>query len=127
MKACRLLFHECFDNQYLQLVSTNIKASEAVRSQLIKSRDNPTAGKTLRAIVNPALQGKLYRLHVGGPGGFRYVYYYHAKQAVVIPVYLSLVLRSNFSWSDFPFLQDAEVIVNDFRAGRMERFKERVL
>lgn len=127
MKACRILFHECFDNQYIQLVSTNEKVSDAVRTQLIKSRDNPAAGRTLHDIVNPTLRGKLHRLHVGGPGGFRYVYFHHAKQAIVLPIYLSLEIRSRFSWADFPFLADAEIIVGDFLAGRLDRFKNRVL
>ncbi|TMB64788.1 MAG: hypothetical protein E6J43_12980 [Chloroflexi bacterium] len=127
MKVFRFLAHEAFDKQYLDFIVAHEDLSDSLKTQLQKSCTNPDAGRCLHEIPHPSLQGKLFRLHVGGPKGYRYIYLFDAKHEVVIPIYISQQPRKAFDWDIHRFLKDALQIAEDLEAGNMKRFKERIL
>ena len=126
----RLLLHETFLEQYTGFLEKHIERVEALNTQLKKSRDHPTAGKVLHAISVPALRSKLYRMHVAGRRGFRYIYFYQASkapgQSIVLPIFISPDIKSNFDYDKASSVFEclAEQIVEDLKAKNWTRFKE---
>ena len=124
MSGARFLVHEAFREQYVDFILHHSEASDSLITQLRKSRDNPASGSPLRRIANPALQGKLFKIWIKGPGGFRYVYLYEASASAVLPVFLSPVSRAKFDWDTAPWSEIAERIVADLRGKDWAQFIE---
>jgi len=91
------------------------------------AQDPRGAGKALRGIHDPELQGAVYRLHVGGPGGHRLFYYVppsrgSAQVGLVVPIFLSSERRKDFNYDDVDVNALGADIVSDYRAGRFDAF-----
>ena len=113
MSGCHFLVHETFWQQYLNFQVEHPEAADSLQTQLRKSKDNPASGSPLRRISVKALQGKLFKLWVAGPSGFRYVYYYHSGKLVVLPIFLSNEPRADFDWDSAPFQEIGEQIISN--------------
>jgi hypothetical protein len=126
LKDFRFLAHDAFDDQCVEFLLTHPELSEQLATQLKKSVASPDSGRCLHEIPLAALQGKLFRLWVGGPQDYRYIYLFDSKPGVVVPVYISQVPRKKFDWDVGRFLQDASQIADDLEKGNTARFKQRV-
>lgn len=124
MSGCRFLVHELFERQYLDFLTEHPEASDALLTQFRKSRSDPASEGRLGLILNPRLEGKLYKLWVVGPRGYRYVYFHDPEHSVTLPIFLSQKPRADFNWDSAPFADVAEQIVADFDDGQWERFRE---
>ena len=123
---CELLAHESF----LQRVSEFRKVfpsgadSKALIAALRKSRDDPTNTKQLEGIISPELQGKLYRLHVGGRKGQRYIYLFEPQIQKVFPIWLSLENKSDHF--DYPFSEIEQIasrLAEDYAHNSAKNFR----
>ena len=56
------------------------------------------------------LQGRIYRLHVRGPKGFRFV---DQRQQIVLPVYVSPEVKAKFDYEKMPWREYAAEIYED--------------
>jgi hypothetical protein len=77
----------------------------------------------------PELAGKVFHVHVSGNNvpsrkGYRLVYIVQSKQQIILPVFLSLVIKSQFDYDKVPWEEYATAINKDLRAGNMANFKE---
>jgi hypothetical protein len=124
LSGCRFLVHDTFIERYICFQAEHPDAASSLQTQLKKSKEAPTSGSPLRRISVPSLQGKLYKLWVGGGSGFRYVYYYHPGKSVVLPIFLSNEPRADFDWDTAPFQHIGERIVSDLLCGNFDKFTE---
>ncbi len=77
----------------------------------------------MQGVANPALKGKIFKVHVGGDGGHRLIYIVHDKQTCVLPVFLSPVPRSRFDYDDVAWEEYCEEIFTDLQNKNMTKFK----
>jgi len=124
LSVCRLLVHNEFLTQYLRFQVEHEDASESLATQVQRSRDDPASRGRLGLILNPRLEGRLYKLWVAGPQGYRYVYFHDPVAMVTLPIFLSLEPRKDFNWDSAPFAEVAERIVSDFDQGCWDNFSE---
>ena len=122
MSECQLLVHDEFLEQYLRFQIEHEDASDSLRTQLQKSWKDPAIDGRLSFILNPRLVGKLYKLWIAGPTGYRYVYFHDPTPPITLPIFLSFEPRSNFNWDTAPIGDLAERIVSDFDSGQFDKF-----
>ncbi len=121
----RLLRHERFHAQIEAFRQRFPKDENALLTALVKSRDDPTGpgAEPLTGIKTLALQGLLYRLHVGSGRGQRYIYLVQNKLEIVLGIYVSLELKSKFKY-DLPAIESiATEIMEDWIGKRYDKFK----
>ena len=125
-KAYRLLMHDTFLQAYFALQEEDTRLSASLITQINKSKADPTSGSPLDDVLNPALAGKLRKLHVGGRKGLRFVYLFHAGLSVVLPIFLSAERKPKFRWEqNLPSIEvAAQQILADYQAKDWSKFQE---
>ena len=86
----------------------------------------------MRHIQVQELQGRVRKVHVGGPRGFRIAYFVHELTAtnaaepttVSFPFFLSNEPRSRFDWDDFDWQGLCQEVFGDLSAGNDEKFRK---
>lgn len=122
---CRLLLHDIFLEQYLGAIESIPQIQESLLKQLEKIKADPVrAGKTMRDIPPATLQGKIFRVWVRGPVGFRLVYFYDSGCDVALPIFVSTETKQHFDYEDVPWREMAEEIYQDLMDGNEEKFQE---
>jgi len=80
----------------------------------------------MRHIQIPALQGRVLKVHVGGPSGFRLAYFVHVippsppsddETVLACPFFLSNEPRSRFDWDDFDWQGACQTVYDALMAG----------
>lgn len=121
----KFLVHQTFLEQSLAFVDRNSAYCDAFRTQCKKACVDPVnAGELLRGIAIPELKGKVYKCWVGGPRKFRFVYILHSGHRVVLPVLITLELRSRIDWDKLPWQEYSERIYSDFINGNLAAFQD---
>jgi len=124
-----VLLHSRVEGELRQLRKTDDRWQRAADTAVEKLLSAPhSAGSPLRGIGSRDLQGRIRKLHVGGRRGHRLFYWVPhpvagSKVSIVIPLYLSEELRANIDYDDIDVDAIGADIVDDFRAGRFDRFK----
>lgn len=106
--------------------------ADALMTQLTAVVTNPhTAGSRMRHIQVQALQGKVRKVHISGPGGFRMAYFVETLPPgapggvpviVVCPFFFSMDQRSRFDWDDFDWQGTCAGIYESLQTGRDQDF-----
>jgi len=78
----------------------------------------------MRDIPIKKLQGRIYRLHVKGRRGFRFIYLVEHKQKLVMGVFVSSEIKAKFDYSTVPWLEYATAIYEDIVNRKYENFTE---
>ena len=119
------LVHKTFLKQSEAFADRNFKHWNAFRTKCRQACLDPTnAGEILHGIVLPQLKGKVYKCWVGGRREFRFVYLFHSGCKVVLPVLITLELRSNIDWDKLPWQEYADAIYTDFTKGNHNAFQD---
>lgn len=122
---CKLLVHDIFLEQYLDAIASIRGIATPLLKQLEKIKADPVrAGKTMRDIPLTILQGKIFRLWVSGPTGFRLIYVYDPGCDVALPIFVSTEAKEDFDYEDVPWREMAEEIYQDLVEGNDEKFRE---
>jgi len=109
----------------LAFADCNTKYFSAFRTQCKKACLDPTnAGELLRGVAVSELKGKIYKCWVGGPRKFRLVHIFHSSYKVVLPVMITLELRSRIDWDKLPWQETADRIYSDFVNGNLNAFQD---
>lgn len=121
----RFLVHRCFQEQLDKFVEINLDAWSSLKTQMKKAKSDPfRAGKAMRDIPISRLQGRIYRLHVRGPGGFRFIYLVDNSRKLVMGIFVSLEVKANFDYEKVPWEEYASEIYEDIVNGNIEKFTE---
>lgn len=121
----RFLAHTTFREQVEAFLDKHSDHWNALQSKCRQACVDPTnAGETLHGIVHPQLIGKIYKAWVGGRRKFRLVYLFHSGRKVVLPVLITLDLRSNINWNDLPWQEYAEAIYADLTSNNTKAFQD---
>jgi len=119
------LVHDTFLKQCLEFSDRNPDYLDAFRTQCKKVCLHPVnAGELLRGVAMPELKGKIYKCWVGGRRKFRLVYVLHSGYKVVLPVLITIKLRSRIDWDKLPWQQYSERIYSDFIKGNLSAFQD---
>jgi hypothetical protein len=78
----------------------------------------------MRDIPIRKLQGCIYRLHVKGRRGFRFIYLVEHNQQLVMGVFVSSEVKANFDYNSVPWLEYATEIYEDLVNQKYKNFKE---
>ena len=70
------------------------------------------------------LRQKAFRLWVGGPGDFRFIYYVNKEKSYVLGIYVSVVPRSEFSYEKSDWFEIMESIVEDLENENYDKFAQ---
>jgi hypothetical protein len=124
LTSYRFLAHENFVAQWLEFIEQKPEASDAALHHFVQCKEHPDSGRQMHNIPNPALTGRLFRHWVQGPGGFRFAHFFDSTTGVVLPVFITSDIRSNFDWDKAPWAEIAGAIVSDWLGKRSEAFTE---
>ena len=120
----KFLVHHTFLEQSLAFADRNSAYLTAFRTQCKKACVDPVnAGELLRGVATPELKGKIYKCWVGRRR-FRLVYILHSGYKVVLPVLITLELRSRIDWDRLPWEEYSERIYSDFIKGNLDAFRD---
>lgn len=121
----KFLVHDTFREQCLAFAERNLAYWNAFHTQCKKACLHPAeAGEILHGIAIPELKGKIYKCWVGGPRKFRLVYILHSGYKVVLPVMITLELRTRIDWDKLPWHEYSERIYSDFIKGNVDAFQD---
>lgn len=121
----RFLVHRTFLEQSLAFADSNSEYLDSFRTQCKKACLDPAnAGELLRGVAIPQLKGKVYKCWVGGRRRFRLVYIFHSGYEVVLPILITLELRSRIDWDKLPWQEYSERIYSDFIQGNLAAFQD---
>jgi mRNA-degrading endonuclease RelE of RelBE toxin-antitoxin system len=123
----RLLIHSSFQQQTDAFMEQHPDSWDDVVSQFKKIITNPLQSPMHN--LPPHLNGKVFHVHVAGLNvpsrkGYRLIYVVHGGQKIVLPVFLSLVIKSQFDYEKVPWLDYAEKIYKDLSEGHLSAFTE---
>lgn len=122
---CKLLLHDIFLNQYTDAIAAIPKIEKPLIKQLEKIKADPVgAGEPMRDIPLTILQGKIFRVWVGGRTGYRLIYIYDPDSDIALPVFVSTQPKARFDYEDVPWREIAEEIYQDLVQGNDEKFTE---
>jgi len=111
-----------------RFVEKNLDAWPSLLTQIRKARNDPfRAGKAMRDIPIKKLQGRIYRLHVKGRRGFRFIYLVDHRQQIVMGIFVSSEVKAKFDYEKVPWEEYAAEIYEDLVSGNMEKFTEFIL
>ena len=121
----RVLLHETIRAELVEFAaSKNEAVVRSLNTQLNKIRASPlTAGSPMRRIIHPSLSGKIYKLWVGGPQGFRLTYFVDQDKKVACPFFISSVPRKDLDWDSVDWQSRADPIHNDLICGNTNAFE----
>ena len=119
----KFLAHQSFQENIKDFLSNNPKSQKALFVNLEKSRSNPFSGKPMHSLPKK-LRQKVFRLWVGGPGDFRFIYYVGKEKSYVLGIYVSVVPRSEFSYEKSDWFEIMESIVEDLENENYDKFAQ---
>lgn len=98
-----------------------------VVAQFKKIIDSPQQGRMPN--LPSHLNGKVFHVHVAGHNipsrkGYRLIYVLHSNQRIVLPVFLSLVIKPQFNYDKVPWQDYADKIYKDLCEGHLASFTE---
>ncbi|TET38935.1 MAG: hypothetical protein E3J65_04595 [Dehalococcoidia bacterium] len=124
----RFLVHTVFQEQLDRFVTASPDAWPSILTQIKKARDDPfNAGKPMHDIPIKKLQGRIYRLHVRGPKGFRFIYLVDPDRRIVLGIFVSSEVKTKLDYDSIPWLEYAAQIYEDLVNGNIDKFKESVI
>jgi len=122
---CELLLHDIFLELYLEAITSIPEIQQPLNKQLEKIKADPVrSGAMMRDIPLAILQGKIFRVWVGGRKGFRLIYFYDSACDVALPIFVSTEPREYFDYERMPWREMADEIYQDFVEGNDKKFKE---
>lgn len=85
------------------------------------------AGGHMKGLRQPELQGRVYKLHVGGRSRYRMIYYIHpptpnSNMTQVIPLFFSEVPRSRFDYDAVDPDALGQSVLSDIQANNVGSF-----
>lgn len=81
----------------------------------------------MRDIPIKKLQGRIYRLHIRGRRGFRFIYLVDQSKQIVMGIFVSTEIKAKFDYEKVPWDEYAAEIYEDLVNGNMENFTELIL
>lgn len=127
-RSFRFFVHTVFQEQLDRFVTASLDAWPSLLTQIKKARDDPFyAGKPMHDIPIRKLQGRIYRLHVRGPEGFRFIYLVDPDRRIVLGIFVSLEVKTKFDYDSIPWHEYAAQIYDDLVNGNIDEFKEYVI
>ncbi len=121
----RFLVHKSFLKQAEAFIDLHFDELKSFQSKCRQACVDPAnAGEILRGIGLPQLKGKIYKCWVGGRKKFRLVYLFHSGRKIVLPVLITLDLRSSIDWNDLPWQEYAETIYADLTNNNTAAFQD---
>jgi len=123
----RLLIHSTFQDQIDVFMEQHESSWEYVVKQFSKIIDSPRQG--LMPNLPKPLAGKVCHVHVSGKHipnrkGFRLIYVADNKRKIILPVYLSIVVKSRFDYDKVPWKENAAMIFKDLCDDNSSQFNE---
>ncbi len=73
--------------------------------------------------MSEELRGRIYRLWVAGPRGFRFIYLVDRATETILPVFLSLKARPYIDYGKLPWQEYAREIYDDYVQNNIDAFK----
>lgn len=120
----RFLVHRIFQQQADEFPEQNPSQWKSFQDQCRKACADPfRAGKPLQRVPIQALQGKIHRLWVGGPGKFRFIYIVDPHRKIILPVLLTLKLRGQINYDKLPWGEYADKIYEDLTQNNWSAFQ----
>jgi len=119
----RFIVHESFLRQHKEFVDNHPELEAELLSQYRKAFDDPSAGKPMKRIPLEELQGKVFRLRIGGRQRYRLVYVYSKEHGVILPAWISPVARRDLNYDREPWLEYAQECSRDLAEGNTQKFK----
>ena len=121
-----LLIHDSFQEQvdaFLDKYEDNTGLIKQFRKIIDTPLNNPMKD------VPPKLVGKVFHAHVACDNiparkGFRLIYIFEKKKGIVLPVYVSLVVKSRFSYEKSDWDKYAIDIYEDLIQGNNDKFQQ---
>lgn len=118
------MLHVSFLQSMTEAFDASPKLEEQFKAKIQQVMANPTAtGGRMKGVANPALQGKIFKVHIGGDSGHRLIYIVYDKKMCVLPVFLSPVPKSRFDYDDVPWEEYCEDILSDLQNNVKSKFK----
>lgn len=124
MTHCPFLVHEIFDNQLGDFLEARAEFWDDLYEVMRRSAFDPGARGRLGGVSNPALQGCIYKEYVRGRDYYRYFYIYLPTKPVVLPAFVSMVLKKDFDYDSEPWEEIAGAIATDLDTGEESKFRE---
>ena len=122
-KDYSFLVHKSFKNQLSSVLAKHPSYRKKIQTQLEKSRVNPTGAGNWMSRLPDHLDGKIYKIWVGGKKGLRYIYYHDSSSRFVCPVFISNDIRPNFRYEDHPWVERAKEIHDALTDGSNKEFE----
>lgn len=117
----RFLAHEIFQKNIKDFLGRYPEFKRSLFTNLEKARSNPFSGKSMHSLPKKFRQ-KVFRLWIGGPKDFRFIYYVDSKSLSVLGIYITLVPKSEFSYDKIDWLNNIETIVADLENKKYNKF-----
>jgi len=117
----KFLAHDSFLRNLKEFRQKYSKFEKSLLANLQRAQSEPFSGKALHSLPKK-LRQKIYRLWIGGPEDFRFIYYVDQRQELVLGVYISLVPRAQFSYDEVNWDEILTEIIDDLDKGRMDKF-----
>jgi len=130
----RFLVHDTFVRQVKEFLdslpkSVRPKVLKKLKTQFQKSIGNPVdcGSKCMEDIRGP-LAGKIFRFHVGGGKGYRFIYLVIQDHKLVVPVFVipdpkSIAKDSRSYYEKYPWFQYASEFYRDLLEEKYDTFK----
>ena len=134
ISSYRFLVHETFVRQakdFLDSLPKSIrpKVLKKLKTQFQKSIGNPVdCGSRCMYDIRGPLAGKIFRFHVGGGRGYRFIYMVMQEHRLVVPVFVfpdakTIAKDSRGYYEKYPWVEYANEFYKDVSEGKLEKFK----
>lgn len=120
-RSFKLILHASFREQALAIKKAYPKLEKPLVDALNEIVANPIPG-TLQGITVPHLVGVIHKKHVGGNNGHRLIYLFFNKTDLVIPVFVSEVPKSRFSYDEIDWSAVCKPIYTDYKNKNYDAF-----
>ena len=123
-----ILTHEKVKKQIDDLLENEKSKSGQIAKQIItayeKLKNDPFGKDNVPFHENkrPKLVGKIRKIYVGGNQRYRLMNLCLREEKLVIPIYLSVVMRRDLDYEKIGWQDIAEEIYNDFLQRKIEKF-----
>lgn len=123
-KSYRFLVHRIFKQQAEAFLDLHPSHWSSFTDQCRKACADPfKAGIPLQRVAFEELKGKIYRLWVAGPKGFRFIYLVDRATETILPVFLSLKNRPYIDYGKLPWQEYAREIYDDYAQNNIGAFR----
>jgi len=120
----RLLVHYTFQQQADAFLERNPSYWNSFVNQCRKACADPfRAGKPLQRVAIETLRGRIYRLWVGGPNKYRFIYIVDPTRQIILPVLLTSEVRGHIDYDKLPWGEWANKIYEDLVQNKTNAFR----